>query len=446
MKGLKKLKLVSALQCLGIVSLTSLAFYQLPSLAQSHHTTNEQVVRAQSVRTNGVLLSELASNAPSSYKVKRGDTLWAISKVFLKSPWKWPELWGMNLDHISNPHLIYPGQQLYLRIDGDRAYLTSSDGADGGVIKVSPRARFESLKNSAIPTVPLHLIEAFLAEGILVDKEFFGKEPRVVALEDSDKLYGVAGDRMYARASRRKDLNMQPGDPKIYRVYRNAEPVYDPDTKEVLAYEAQYVATAEIKRPEIHEEVLLTNEELKELEREHKSKTKHLGYPENVMAYEDVVGEDGKLKEKTKWKIIPATFDILETRKEIRIADRLTASVKPEYPTFNMYPAPKGSEAKVVSVYDGVEHSGQYFVVLINKGKADGVKPGTVYRSRSGGKRIKDRTSIENRVIQLPNEDNGNLLVFKSFDKLSYALVLDSKRAVRVGDQLISPEDYDLGK
>lgn len=446
MKGSRKLTLTGTLQSLTVLSL---AFYLLPGAAQHHqryHTTAEQQSRAHAVSARGVPLSDLAPDAPSSYTVKKGDTLWAISRVFLKSPWKWPELWGMNLNSISNPHLIYPGQKLFLHRDGDRAYLTTGAGMSGGVIKVSPRARFESLKNNAVPTVPLHLIEAFLEEGILVDRETFGKEPRVVALENSDKVYGVAGDRMYARASRRQDLNMQPGDPVLYRVYRNAEPVLDPDTKELLGYEAQYIGSAEIQRPEIHEEVVLTAEELKAQEEERRVETKRLGYPENVMAYEDVRGTDGELVDGKKWKIIPATFDITETRKEIRIADRLTASVKPEYPVFNMFPAPAGSVAKIVSVYDGVEYSGQYSVVLINKGKQDKITSGAVYRIRSGGKRIKDRTSKEDRVIQLPDENNGNLLVFKSFDRLSYGLVLDSKQAVRVGDKLISPEDYDLGK
>lgn len=445
MKGSRKLTLTGTLQSLTAISL---AFYLLPGLAQhhGHHTTADQHSRAQAASVKGVALSDLAPGAPSSYTVKRGDTLWDISKIFLKSPWKWPELWGMNMESIANPHLIYPGQQLFLHRDGNRAYLTTGEAMTGGVIKVSPRARFESLKNNAVPTVPFHLVEAFLQEGILVDTETFGKEPRVVALENSDRVYGVAGDRMYARASRREDLNMQPGDPTVYRVYRNAEPVLDPDSKEVLGYEAQYIGSAEIQRPEIHEEVILTAKELEEYEKEKRVQTKHLGYPENVMAYEDVRGTDGELVDGKKWKIIPATFDITETRKEIRVADRLTASVKPEYPVFGMFPAPEGSAAKIVSVYDGVEYSGQYSVVLINKGKQDKVQSGVVYRIRSGGKRIKDRTSKEDRVIQLPDENNGNLLVFKSFDRLSYGLVLDSKQAVRVGDKLISPKDYDLGQ
>lgn len=445
MKGSRKLTLTRTLQSLTVLSL---AFYLLPSVAQQHrhHTTAEQQSRAHAASVRGVALSELAPGAPSDYTVKRGDTLWDISKVFLKSPWKWPELWGMNINSISNPHLIYPGQRLFLHRDGDRAYLTTGEGMNGGVIKVSPRARFESLKNNAIPTVPLHLIETFLEEGILVDKDTFGKEPRVVALENSDKVYGVAGDRMYARASRREDLNMQPGDPIQYRLYRNAEAVVDPDTDEVLGYEAQYVGSADIQRPEIHEEVVLTEKELEEQEKRRRAQTKHMGYPENVMAYEDVRGTDGNVVDGKKWKIIPATFDITETRKEIRIADRLTASVKAEYPTFGMFAAPAGSKAKIVSVYDGVEHSGPYSVVLINKGKQDEISPGVVYRIRSGGKRIKDRTSKEDRVIQLPDENNGDLLVFKSFDTLSYGLVLDSKQPVRLGDKLISPKDYDLGK
>src|SRR4029079_15370842 len=85
-----------------------------PALAQKYPITSGQRSTAEQVAQAGVPLSELATNAPEEYTVKRGDTLWAISGLFLKSPWRWPELWGMNMEQIRNPHLIYPGQQLVL--------------------------------------------------------------------------------------------------------------------------------------------------------------------------------------------------------------------------------------------------------------------------------------------------------------------------------------------
>jgi nucleoid-associated protein YgaU len=114
----------------------------------------EQRATAQQVAQAGVPLSELAPNAPESHTVQRGDTLWAISTLFLKSPWRWPELWGMNLQQIRNPHLIYPGQVLVLVRSGDRATLQIGAVPEGqaptNTVKLSPRVRSELLENGAI--------------------------------------------------------------------------------------------------------------------------------------------------------------------------------------------------------------------------------------------------------------------------------------------------------
>ena len=114
--------------------------------AATYPVTPQQRGTAQQVAQNGVPLSELAPNAPDSHTVKRGDTLWDISKLFLKSPWRWPELWGMNMDQIRNPHLIYPGQVLVLDKSGGRARLRVAQEGPDGTVKLSPRVRSESLQ------------------------------------------------------------------------------------------------------------------------------------------------------------------------------------------------------------------------------------------------------------------------------------------------------------
>ena len=121
--------------------------------AQNFPITPGQRATATQVAQTGVPLSELAPNAPDSYTVKRGDTLWAISGIFLKTPWRWPELWGMNLDDIKNPHRIYPGQVLYLDKSNGRARLTTRapGSGDSETVRVSPRTRYESLGDSASP-------------------------------------------------------------------------------------------------------------------------------------------------------------------------------------------------------------------------------------------------------------------------------------------------------
>src|SRR5690606_2961729 len=130
-----------------------------PAGAQNYPITSQQRAIAQQTAQQGVPLSELAPNAPDEYTVRRGDTLWAISRMYLRSPWRWPELWGMNLSDIANPHRIYPGQVLYLDKTGGRARLSTRRGGSGGTVKLSPRTRYESASDLSLPTLNPSLIE-----------------------------------------------------------------------------------------------------------------------------------------------------------------------------------------------------------------------------------------------------------------------------------------------
>jgi nucleoid-associated protein YgaU len=163
-------------------------------------TTPAQKATAQKVAQAGIPLNELSPNAPDNYTVKSGDTLWAISRLFLKSPWRWPELWGMNMTEIRNPHLIYPGQQLYLDKSSGRAVLRarSGVGAPTDTVRVSPRTRTSSLADASIPTLPPNLIEPFLAEPIIIDEATLLRAPRIVATQENRVLLS-RGDRAYAR-------------------------------------------------------------------------------------------------------------------------------------------------------------------------------------------------------------------------------------------------------
>ncbi len=153
--------------CLG----AALACGMATSVFAQNVTTPAQKATAQRVAQAGVALDELSPNAPDSYTVKSGDTLWAISGLYLKQPWRWPELWGMNISEIRNPHLIYPGQVLTLDKSSGRAVLRAGGAGAGDLqtVKVSPRTRFECLADADFPTLPGHLIEPFLLEPLLVD-------------------------------------------------------------------------------------------------------------------------------------------------------------------------------------------------------------------------------------------------------------------------------------
>src|SRR5690349_4365665 len=173
--------------CVVALSLGWLGLGSMAAQAATWPVTPGQRATAQQVAQAGVPLSELVPNAPDSHTVKPGDTLWDISKLFLKSPWRWPELWGMNLDQIRNPHLIYPGQVLVLeKIDG-KARLRLATGASGvptNTVRLSPRVRSELLDNGAIAAIPLNLIGPFLTEAVVFDGNALDTAPRIVATQE----------------------------------------------------------------------------------------------------------------------------------------------------------------------------------------------------------------------------------------------------------------------
>ncbi|MGJ3702230.1 LysM peptidoglycan-binding domain-containing protein [Variovorax sp. AFSI2.2] len=391
--------LFATLAALAVISSGTTAW------AQSYPVTPQQRATAQQTAQNGVPLSELAPNAPDEYTVKPGDTLWAISRLYLLRPWRWPELWGMNISEIANPHRIYPGQVLYLDKSGGRARLTMRRGAggsgDGGTIKLSPRTRFDSLAGMALPTLNPSIIEPFLSEPIVVDSDTLQSAPRIVAGNDSRVLLS-RGDRAYARGNAETPLLETPGPLKNFRVFRSATPLKDPGTGEILGYEAQYLGKAQLKRGES------TTVETQ--------------------------------KDKDVITVVPASVDIIAAREEIRAGDRLL----PEPPRQLLSYVPRAPstqvEGRIISVYgNAVQFAAQNQVVAINKGTRDGIDSGHVLAILKNGETILDRTGERKETIKLPNERIGLLMVFRPFEKVSYALVLEITDTPRAGDFLVNP-------
>jgi hypothetical protein len=390
------------------------------SLATAQNiTTPAQKATAQRVAQAGVALDELSPNAPDSYTVKSGDTLWAISGLYLKQPWRWPELWGMNISEIRNPHLIYPGQVLTLDKSSGRAVLRAG-GAGGGIptVKVSPRTRYGTLADAAIPTLPSHLLEPFLAEPLLVDEATHLRAPRLVGA-DNERVLFVKGDRVYARASQPQDLSIAKDAPTRYRVYRNATPLRDPTTNAILAYEAVYLGSADIVRGESTREIV------------GKESSAVTGLWSKITGKED----------KPSVEIIPATFDIVGNKEEMRAGDRLIPEPKREFPTYvPRAPARTIDGVRVMSMYgNAVARAGQNAVVSLNKGAADGLEVGHVLAIIKDGRNVTDNTITPRQDIKLPDERNGLAMVFRTFDKVSYALILQIDDGVKVGDRLINP-------
>ena len=383
----------SASISIGLSALLLMTLGATPAAAAEPNfpITPNQRATAQQVAQAGIALSELADNAPDSHTVQRGDTLWAISGLFLKQPWRWPELWGMNLEQIRNPHLIYPGQVLVLDKSDGRARLRlarSGDGQPGGTVRLSPRVRSELLVNGAIAAIPLNLIGPFLTEAAVFSSNELAAAPRIVATQEG-RVMVSRGETAYVRG----DL----GGARDFRLFRELTPLLDPDTREVLGYEGRFVGTAEFTRAGV-----------------------------------EAVGEKGA--------VVPATFMVTSTRLEAGVGDRLSPMPQQEMAAYVPRPPDQPVAGRIISIYGDGLRAGQNQVVSINRGKADGVERGHVLALWRAGKTAVDTTQGDRRtVLQLPDERHGLLFVFRVFDRVSYALILNVSDPVVPGDRFTQP-------
>jgi len=358
--------------------------------AGNYPITPEQRATAKQVAEAGVPLSELAPNAPDSHTVVKGDTLWGVSKLFLKSPWRWPELWGMNLDQIKNPHLIYPGQVLVLEKINGRARLRLADGAPAGMadVKLSPRVRSDLNESGPISSVPMHLIQPFLNDAVVFDSDALAVAPRVVAAQEGRVMMG-RGDTAYVRG----ELDGQ----REFRVFRSAKPLVDPGTKEVLGYEARFVGTAEFVR------------------------------------------SGGLADESTGGKAVPDTFVLTSIREEVGVGDRLSPVPPRDFGTYAPHAPGAPVAGRIISVYGDALNAGQNQIVSLNRGKRDGVERGHVLALWRNGQEVTDTTGASKEEIKLPDERHGLLYVFRVFDRVSYALILSVQEPVQAGDRFTQP-------
>lgn len=349
--------------------------------------TEDQRRTADQVAQAGVPLSALAANAPDTYTVKSGDTLWDISSIFLTSPWRWPELWGMNKAQIANPHLIYPGQMLRLVKGDGRARLElagadSGSGQAGDLQRLSPQVRDVSSADGAISSIPNRVIEPFLSQPAVVSVGELAKFPRIVATQEGRVFLG-RGDTAYARGI---------ADEKIerYNVFRPAKPLYDPDDtarKSPIAYEAYYLGTAQMAKG----------------------------------------GEIASLR-------------IRESTQEIGVGDRLLPITRQPVISYVPRRPEKAIDGRIVSIYSGLNQTGTQSVVTLNRGSRHGLEVGHVLGLLETGATMLDRTSDKREFIKLPDERIGEMFVFRVFENISYALVMRVTKPVSVGDRFIQPD------
>ncbi len=354
--------------------------------------TTEQRDTAQRVAQAGVPLSDLAPNAPDSHTVQRGDTLWGISGLFLKTPWRWPELWGMNLNQIRNPHLIYPGQVLVLERKDGRATLRVAEQGQGipdNTVRLSPRVRSQLLDNGAIAAIPLHLIGPFLTEAVVFDSNDLELAPRIVATQEGRVMLS-RGETAYVRG----DL----GGARDFRIFRELTPLIDPGTREVLGYEGRYVGTAE-----------------------------------------QVRAGDVQLAASGKGVVVPDTFRITSTRLEAIVGDRLSPVPQQELLAYVPHAPSSPVDGRIVSLYGDGLRAGQNQVVSLNRGRRDGIERGHVLALWRAGSDATDTTGGARVAMRLPDERHGLLFVFRTFERVSYALILTVQEPVSAGDRFTQP-------
>ncbi|CAG0944646.1 hypothetical protein GPROT2_02761 [Gammaproteobacteria bacterium] len=318
---------------------------------------------------------------PDSYTVKRGDTLWGISSMFLKDPWYWPEIWYAN-PQVENPHLIYPGDVLTLvYVDGKPRVQVQRAAASqpGGTEKLSPQIR-ESPLESAIPAIPLEVIGAFLGRGSVLQKDEIKRSPYVVSIRGKH-IIGAAGNELYVRG---KVEGVDHG----YSVVEVGKPLVDPDDGDVVGYEGIYVGAGTIRR----------------------------------------VGD-------------PSTLFLTDTSREATEGDRLISQQVAFPAQFVPTVPPRPIEGTIIAVMDGVSQVGQYQVIIINRGSGNGLAPGNVLRIWQVGEKTADAAK-PGRIsanVRLPDEPAGLAMVFRTYDRVSYALVMRATSEMHVQDIVRNP-------
>jgi hypothetical protein len=338
---------------------------------------------------------QVKDTAPDRYVVQRGDTLWSIATKFLKDQWRWPEIWRMNQEQIKNPHQIAPGDVLVLDRSVSPPQLRLGEAGGGGgrevaptgdanSVKLLPRVYTQPLSADAIPSISPRAIEPFLTQPLIIEEGGLARAPRIIATEENRVNLG-AGNIAYVSGF---------GDATdaVWQVYRAGAPLVDPETERTLGYEAVFLGTARVTRN----------------------------------------GE-------------PATVQILNSKKEISAGDRLIPAPSPTIPQYVPHPPEPAVNGRIIGLYDALSTSvgGRDSIVSINRGRRDGLEVGhvlAIYRNvlvydQKDYLKSRDRSP----VIQLPPERYGLIFIFRTFDSISYALVMESSRPVQSGDIVQNP-------
>ena len=323
---------------------------------------------------------KLVDNPPDRHVVVRGDTLWGISGKFLKEPWRWPEVWNMNREEIKNPHLIYPGQVVYLDRSGKtpRLRLGKPVKSRSGTDKLQPHVYSDPVQQ-AIPSIPPNQIEPFLSQPLVVEQGELDSVPRIVA---GPEFRGMMGNGDQAFATAIPDASVV-----RWNVFRPGKPLIDPDTGITIGYEAFFLGNASLVQP----------------------------------------GE-------------PAVLQITVAKEEIMRGDRLIPAPPVNIISYVPHRPDNQVAARVMTIYGGVSEGGRASIVSLNRGKNNGLEVGHVlalFRNRISSSI--DEDTMQRVDTPIPEERYALVFVFRVFNGVSYALVLESSKPVTVGDYARNP-------
>jgi hypothetical protein len=356
--------------------------------------------------TAQVLKSEVKESAPEKYVVKKGDTLWAISGVFLKKPWLWPAIWGMNKVSIKNPNLIYPGDIIFMSEKDGKITLRLGNSnlavRDGETVYLSPSIREELGENGAVKALPRSAIAPFIDSPLVLDDLSLLNGPEIISGQEGRINLGT-GSVAYI-----DDVGSPVG--AKFAIYRPGSALIDPSTGSSLGFEINNLGTAKIVRAATESR--------------------------------------------------PAKIQILGATKEVSVGDKLVAINKSESSSYIPHAPDLEIKGRIVAIHGNLNDSasktriggyetegGPLSVIILNKGSADGVEEGHTFALLNSSQEIRPRNSlgyrngqkVKSAVTILPEEENGIAMVFRTFDKVSYAIVLSGEMPVRAGDQFVQP-------
>jgi len=320
----------------------------------------------------------LVDNPPDRHIVVRGDTLWGISGKFLKQPWRWPEIWNMNKAEIKNPHWIYPGDIILLDYSSGKPRLKIAKAVGGttGNGRLQPKIYSEAVQQ-VIPSIPPNAIEPFISQPLVIEPGEHDNVARIVASQE-DRMFMGAGDTAFASGI--PDASVV-----NWNVFRKGKPLKDPDTGEVIGHEAFFLGNAKLIQP----------------------------------------GE-------------PAALRIVLAKEEIGRGDRLLPAPPAEIIAYAPHRPDQEIAGKVMSIYGAVNEGGTSSVVSINRGRNDSLEVGHVlalFRNR-----VSVGTEDGKQVpVTIPEERYALAFVFRVFDRVSYALVVESSKSVMIGDSAKNP-------